>query len=258
MLTLARDIKAHKSISRHTKEESYLQDLQAKTPIAWGNMKDDRWSALDCAVSSRLHLCNFLSERVKLLEDTIYVEGCKIFGHAPAKHLRNLSGKNRRTIRSINLINMKNSLLHQISSVSNLVQKVALEQLLVQVRSKIKSMRCSERKRKKRRQFKRAQAAFRDNQYKAGKALLDPKCKATLSVDQITLDEHKHSSVSDQLYDVPLGDLDGLPSAPSLVKSFNSSSLKQEDFKRLLSTRCNASSPGLNAIPYKVYKNVPN
>ena len=220
-------------------------------------MKDDRWSALDSAVVSKLHSCNSLSERVKLLEDTIYEEGAKLFGHVPAKRLRNLAGNNRRTIRSINLIKLKNSLLGQISSSFNLVQKAALGQLLVQVRSKIRCMRCSEKSRKKRWRFKRAQAAFRGNPYNAGKALLDPKVKATLSVNQTTLDEHKQSSVFDHLYDVPLEDLEGLPPAPSSSKSFNSSTLKYEDFEHLLSTRRNASSPGLNAIPYKVYKKCP-
>ena len=104
------------SKSRRTKEQSYLQDLKAKTPIAWGIMKDDRWSALDNAVVSKLHSCNSLSERLKLLEDTIYAEGAKIFGHIQPKHFKNLSGKSRRTLRSINLVKLKNSLVHQIDS----------------------------------------------------------------------------------------------------------------------------------------------
>ena len=142
-------------------------------------MDDVKWFALDNAVCSKLHKCNSLSERVKLLEDTIHEEGSKIFGHAPpAKELRNLSGKNRRTLRSIYLIKLKNSLLRQISS-ANAVQKVALEQLLVQARCKIKSMRSAERSRKNRWKFKRGPLAFKANPYKAGKSLLDRKCKAT-------------------------------------------------------------------------------
>ena len=93
--------KPHKRNSRHTEVGKYLQDLQAKPPIAWGKMDDVKWSTLDNAVCSKLHKCNSLSERVKLLKDTIHEEGLKIFGHAPAKELRNLSGKNRRTLRSI-------------------------------------------------------------------------------------------------------------------------------------------------------------
>ena len=217
------------SSSRRTKEDAYLQDLIAKRPISWGDMKDDRWSAID-AVSSKLHTCNSLSERVKLLEETIYNEGLKIFGHEEKNH-RNLSGKSRRTLRSINLVKMKNSLLHQIASCFIPSQKSPLEELLVQVRNKIKAMRSSERRRKRKWHFKKAQIAFRNDPYKAGKALLDPKCQATLKVDQATLDGHKHSTVHDPLYDIPLEDLDGLPSAPLPSKPFKLSSLKYEDFE---------------------------
>ena len=151
-------------------------------------------------------------------------------------------------IRSIHLINLKNSLLRQISS-ANAVQKVALEQLLVQARCKIKSMRSAERSRKNRWNFKRGQLAF-----KAGKSLLDPKCKATLRVNKETLDHHKSSTVSDQFYDIPLDDLEGLPPTPSITKPFSITTFKYEEFDRIVSTRRNASAPGLNGIPYKVYK----
>ena len=51
----------------------------------------------------------------------------------------------------------------------------------------------------------------------------------------------------------PLLPLKSLPPAPS---SFNliSSNLQRDDFLAVLSSRRNASSPGFNMIPYKVYK----
>ena len=174
--------KTHKSDSPPT-EGMFLQNLQARTPIAWGKGK--------------LHPCQSLSKRVKLLEDSIYEEGAKIFGHSPSHH-KNLSVTSRRTAHSISLINEKNTLLRQIASMSNLVQKAALEQLLSPVKSKIKLLRRAENGRKKRWKFKKAQAAFRSNPYRAGKSLLDPKCSTTLQVEQSVLDSHKSSSVSDK------------------------------------------------------------
>ena len=115
----------------------------------------------------------------------------------------------------------------------------------------------AERRCRKRHEFKKGQAAFRANPSAAGKALLDPNCKATFRVDQRSLDEHKSSAVQDKLYDVTLSNLDGLPPSPPCSKPFPSSSLKYKDFLTLLSTRRNASSPGLNFIPYKVYKKSP-
>ena len=86
---------------------------------------------------------------------------------------------------------------------------------------------------------------------------MDPKCKVSLCVEQKTLDHHKSTTVSDSSSEIPLSVLDGLPPAPSVSKVFSNSSLKYADFERVLSTRRNASSPGLNGIPYKVYKNCP-
>ena len=39
------------------------------------------WSTLGSAVQAQLHPCNTLFVTVKLLEDTIYSEASKIFGH---------------------------------------------------------------------------------------------------------------------------------------------------------------------------------
>ena len=208
-------------------------------------------------ILSKLHSCSTLSDSVKLLEETIYEEGLKIFGYIQPKNLRNISGKSRRTLRSMHLVKLKNSLALQINSSIFLEQKEGLEQLLLQVKSKIRSFRHSERKRKKRSRFKRAQTAFKNNPYHAGKSLLDPKCKA-LRVDEDALNCHKRSTVHDFSSNTPLEFLQGLPSASTASKCFNSSNLKFEDFDRLLCTRRNGSSPGLNAIPYKVQKMSPN
>ena len=249
----SQDAKAHMSLSQHTTDEKYLQGLDLKTPIAWGTMKDERWSEFDSAVASKLHPSNSLSERVKLLEDTIYEEGSKIFGFSKPK-VKNLSGRSRRTIKSIKLIILKNSFQKQIDSCLQSDQKLALEDLLSKTRLKIRLFRRSERSRRKRAQFKQAQRAFKSNPYEAGKDLLNPKSCATLNVDQSTLDSHKESVVSDKTYDIPLEELAGLPQSPEITKPFNSTSLKAEDFERLLSSRRNKSSPGLNAIRYIVYK----
>ena len=194
--------------------------------------------------------------KVKLLKDSIYEEAVLIFGHPLTKEIK-LSGKSRRTIQSIKLINQKNLLVAQISSASNPSQHAALQELLSATKEKIRVMRRAERRCRKRLVFKKGQAAFRANPYAAGKALLDPKSKATLRVDQRSLDEHKSSAIQDKLYDVPLSNLDGLPPSPPCSKPFPSSSLKYKDFLTLLATRRNASSPGLNSIPYKVYKKCP-
>ena len=58
-------------------------------------------------------------------------------------------------------------------------------------------------------------------------------------------------------YDVPLAGLEGLPDKPPLEKSYPTNCFSFEDFFQILSTRRNASAPGLNGIPYKFYKKCP-
>ena len=58
----------------------------------------------------------------------------------------------------------------------------------------------------------------------------------------------------DKNYDIPLGNLEDLPPELSLLKKLNKSFFSYNDFLEILLTHRNASAPGLNGIPYKVYK----
>ena len=95
---------------------------------------------------------------------------------------------------SINLIKKKNLLLAQIKSSSLPEQKVALDHLLLLVRSKIRSLRKAEKSRERHWLLKKARNDFKHNPYMAGKSLLDPKCFVSLKIYQANLDQHKASS----------------------------------------------------------------
>ena len=117
----------HTTSSHLTKEERLLEGLSMKTPIAWGKANDKHWAQLDDVVSSKLKTCNSLTERLDLLQNTIYNEAANIFGHSqPTK--RNLAGQSRRTKLSIQLIKEKNLLTAQISTIFLPDQQTALEQ----------------------------------------------------------------------------------------------------------------------------------
>ena len=120
--------------------------------------------------------------------------------------------------------------------------------------AKIRSLHKAEKARKSRWLIKRAKNEFSVNLYKVGKKLLDPKCYCSLNVDQKALDQHKSSNLVDKNFNIPLGNLEDLPPEPSLLKKINKSSFPCNDFFEILLTRRNASPPGLNGIPYKVYK----
>ena len=69
--------------------------------------------------------------------------------------------------------------------------------------------------------MKKAKNEFKVNPYKAGKNLLDPRCYCSLKVDQKTLDQLKSFNLFDKNYNIPLGNLEGLPPEPPLLKKFN-------------------------------------
>ena len=67
MLDLSQD-KTHTTDSHHTSQSDFLKNLRLKTPIAWGNSIDERWTLLDDKVSGNLHMCATLADTISLLE----------------------------------------------------------------------------------------------------------------------------------------------------------------------------------------------
>ena len=130
---------------------------------------------------------------------------------------------------TIEHIQQKNLLLAQINSASLPEQKTAVTQLLINVRSKTRSLRKTEKTRKCRWRVKGTKIEFNVNPYKAWKNLLDPKCYCSLKVDQETLDQHKSSNLIDNNYDISLANLEGLPPEPP----FNGEALKSYTFPKL-------------------------
>ena len=99
------------------------------------------------------------------------------------------------------------------------------------MKSIIRSLRKAEKTRKCCWLIKRAKYEFKVNPYKTGKNLLDLKCYSSLKLDQETLDQqHKSFNLFDKTYEIPLGNLEGLPPEPPFLKRFNTSSFYYNDF----------------------------
>ena len=138
--------KTHKKkTSHHTNEEMLLSHIQVKPPIAWGKLNNEHWLQLDDTVHNKLTNTGTLSERLNHLESTIFAEAATLFGHSPPPK-QNLAGQSHRTKLSINLIKEKNLLLAQIKSSFLPQQQIALDHLLLHVRSKIRSLHKAEKK----------------------------------------------------------------------------------------------------------------
>ena len=72
-----------------------------------------------------------------------------------------------------------------------------MEQLLTNVKNKIRSLHRSEKSRRRSWLVKKARNELKANTYNAGKTLRDPKCYVNLKVEQADLDQHKSSSLID-------------------------------------------------------------
>ena len=195
-------------------------------------------------------------ERVELLEKSIYDQGSLLFGFLPRKE-KSLSGLNRREQHSIKLVTEKNELLTRINNTSDQCIKDSLQTLLENLSTRLRILRRSESSRKRRWKIKKSNQQFLKNPYQAVKAVLDPKCETQLQCDQSLLDTFKAKILSDPSHNIPLPSLDGLPPAPTLLKNFDSTSVRYQDLLPILNSRRNASSPGINMIPYRVHKECP-
>ena len=163
-----------------------------------GNSIDERCTALDDKVSIKFHMCTTLAKTVSLLQETIYAEAACISGHLLQK-TRRLAGQSWRTKLSIQLIHQKHLLLAQIKSSSLPEQQAALTHLLINVKSRIRSLRIGEKARNRCWLMKKAKNNFKVSPYKTGKNLLDPKCNCSLKLDQETLDQHKSFNLFDKI-----------------------------------------------------------
>ena len=242
------------SSSRDSKDELYLQSISTKHNINWPPMNEDKsWEKLDEKVHARLPISGSISDRVEALQSIIFEEASTLFGvKAPFKpKSRNT---HRREAKIDQLITQKFNILEQISLACTSFEEQALRQLLSKVRSDLNNARRAENSRKRRWKRKKAKQAFVKNPFDAGKHVLSPKSEAHLKVNQQELDTFLATILSDKEQHTPLGNLEGLEDLPLPNVTLKSGKLKETDFLNIVEKRRNASAPGPNKVPYKVYK----
>ena len=148
-----------------------------------------------------------------------------------------------------------NLLLWESENVEDPLKKRELLGLLESVRSCLRSLLKGEHKQKASCKRKQSNSLFNKNPCLASKRVLDPRCYVKLSADTNTMDQHKSSAVFDPFSSVSLPPMDdGLPLAPPVCKSVTSENFSFSEFIKVLNSRWNGSVPGINMIPYKVYK----
>ena len=248
------DNNIHSVSSPRSAEKGKLTKMSLKLPIRWPGMsEDEQWSKLDSAVMQNLPIGGSIDARLSKLEQLIYDHACNIFGVRAGNSKR---GKynTRRQRELFRLISEKNNLVHELDFCDP-SQSVGLRKLLEACRDKIRKIRRVERKKCNYRKYREAARRFRINPYQTGKNILDPPSSITLSISQESLDSYKREVATDSLRSVPFDDLEGLPKASTPKHSFPTGGFNEKDFNNIVMSRRNKSAPGLNMIPYTVYKN---
>ena len=87
--------------------------------------------------------------------------------------------------------------------------------------------------------------------------MITPKVKSESQLPKSVLNKFIMKVAADPDRTVPLGDLDGLDDISMNIGKFNSEKVKISEISQVVKRNRNASQPGSNQIPYKVYKKGP-
>ena len=247
----------HSALSRHLQNElSTLNNISTKPALLWPRMSDSAsWSKLDQIVKDQLspHLVSS-DQQINNIELVVYEEAKNLFGVRPARKPKPISRRERDIARCRESIRF---LKRSYKRVSSDEQRTAVAALVSEHRDRLNTFRKAEHNRKRRWRRKNTRSRFYKDPFGVAKEVLSPKVFSQPTVSQAQLDIHVSSICRDEQREVPLGDLPGLPAFSGATSSFDNKPLNRNVLNLIVKRKRNASKPGVNGIPYKVYKKCP-
>ena len=248
------------SASQHqitSSDERVLQKLGKKPPILWPKMKDDKkWNDYQRDVLSELSPFPMsMVDRINELERVMYGKGQEKFGIYERKSYP----KNRRQ-------RLCEKLKAQVRDLRAAFRKAepdsddqrAIAGLERGTREQLRAARRGENNRKRRWQRKRLRSKFYKDPSGVAKEIMEP--KRTFKEPNATvasLNEYLAGVCADDQRNTELGQLDGLPELQCELPNFDDKDPAFQELLAVVKTRRNGSKPGLNMVPYKVYKKCP-
>ena len=239
-------------------ERRKLETLADKEGIKWPRMADEKaWKTLDSKAKKQLLTEGSIEGRIAVLEEVIYDEAKNLFGCK-----ERFSGGQERVLsrREKKLREVRKQIRHLTKMARNCEDDEEKGGLLLARQDLLddrRKLRQAENRRKQRWRRKNIRKNFYNDPYRTCKEVLSEKKSVPLKVDANTIKSYVREVASDPLKDVDLGPLPGLLDAPLPDIPFDVSKFKFSDFKYILRKTRNASRPGHNQIPYKVYKKCP-
>ena len=129
---------------------------------------------------------------------------------------------------------------------------------LLMVRSELiekkREVRKAETKRKRRCRRRKIQKDFFKDPLGTSKQILSDKKHSQLNVNRNVINYYVKAVASDPYREADLGKLEYLPEVSDQIEEFDCRVVPFSKFSHVLKRKRNASKPGLNQIPYKVYK----
>ena len=257
---LTGQVQHHSALSQNIDESELklLQNQELLNDIQWPAMNCEKaWRDFDLKVSKQIHPTGTTNQRIHMLEMVIYNEAVATFGITEKKSPKK-KGCDRRIRKLTEVRKQIKSLASQIKECPDGDMKDGLIFLLDDKKKERRVLRQRELKRKRRWRQKCTRQKFYENPYSTAKSILSSKESVPLKVSKEVLDQYVESVTKDPLRNVDLPPLPGLPDCPQPEVPFESRSFKLNDLKNILKKTKNASKPGVNKIPYKVYKKCEN
>ena len=256
-LTSQENLHGAKSRNSTEFEAKLLSHLPHRSPIRWPRMGDvSRWKELEAQVAPEIpdHWLG-VKEKIDRLEVAIYDYARKLFGVVESRSKKSSLSRRQKEIRSCraNLNDLKNAWLRSCSE----EEKTGIAFLQDELKSKLRALRTAESSRKRRWKRKTLRSRFFKDPFGAARDVLSPRVKSEPEVSKEKLNDFIRAVGSDNNRDVPLGPLDGLNDFQVQVEAFDDRPFSFCFFQRILKKKRNASKPGPNQIPYKVYKKCP-
>ena len=236
---------------------------QRNEKLTWPKTCDKRWEEFDDKVSiilkSKMSKCPTFQEKMKMHCEVVYEEGVKMFGVIEARSVDSVPVcLSRREVRIKKIVEEKRDLRKKIRLAQCSLTREGYSVLLDELNSHHKKLRKAEKRRSKQRKIRAERSSFKRDPFKAIKKIIEPAPVGKLQCNLDDLNEHLKNTYGDTLRHIELGNLDGLhqsavePEIPCFTA--NITRKEHDDVVRKASS---GSSPGNNAIPYKMYKKCP-
>ena len=237
-------------------DSAKLQLEEERVAIKWPAMKEgERWKTFEEQVVDQLPSGVSVNTRLDCLQSAVYEVAKNLFGCVEPV-VRRRRRKNRREVR---LCQLREEIRDAERAKKNAEssEAYAFDAQLYVLREERRNVRRAENGRKRRKERCRLRKSFYKDPFKESKRMLSSSKPVALSVEKEVLDDYVRDVALDGQREVELGELDGLPEAPTKLLGFDERPFSYAHFKRVLQKKRPGSTPGPNRIPYTVYKKCP-